>query len=160
MSSRKKLFDATYPDKGMDNISGIVAAEAVRGLAMGYDTSDNTKLVPATGTNFTGHLQRAVVSDGATLEERVFNNGMEYAYEMGGQCSVRDAVVIEAEGDDLLVTSGTGALSDSTSVGTALSFNDGKLRVAQAGDETFYRVAAADLTPQVSGNVRIRARRV
>lgn len=74
--------------------------------------------------------------------------------------------VMEFEGDgtaipgNLVCTSGTGALSSSTAAKTPLSFFNGAIRIAQSGDVAQLILLDASLTPEISGNTRIRVQAV
>jgi len=156
----KKLFDIVRKWEGIENVSGQVDTAAVRGLAMARHATDPTKIIPCSGENFIGHLLRDVVDGGATLEQEVFPTGLEFPYTTGEQASCRDARAIEAEGTDLIDDSGTGDIDENTAVGTKISFINGKLYVAQAGDVVYYTLEA-QLTPQIAANTfRIRCTRV
>jgi len=60
---------------------------------------------------------------------------------------------------NLLVTSGTGAISTGTAVEEELSFLNGSVRIAQAGDKVEAHLLDPGLTPYTAGNVRIRMRK-
>lgn len=70
--------------------------------------------------------------------------------------------LIELEGvgaagyDQLVVTTGTGALSTSTGLGTPLAATKGGIYAAQAGDFIIGYVRQANMTPENVGEVRIR----
>lgn len=59
---------------------------------------------------------------------------------------------------NLVITSGTGAISAATARKTELSTHNGGLRVAQSGDIVIALMEKANLTPEIAGNVRIRIR--
>lgn len=150
-----------YPGK---YISRKFASTASRGLALGADASDPEVAVAATGTKFLGFLTRDVTSTGPQLADHVFADARtELPFKSGDEVSLCKADEIEVEGEPgnagLLFTSGTGAITTGTAVGTALSFTSGKLYAAQGGDEVFYRLSA-QITPETVGNVRILAEAV
>lgn len=74
-----------------------------------------------------------------------------------------DEAIYEGEGvtayGNLVVTSGTGAITDATARRTPLSVSRGGLYVAQSGDLVIAHMEQADLTPLVDpANVRVRVR--
>lgn len=146
-----------YP--GM-HISRIFDSTGVRGLALGPDPSDSTKAVVADGDQFLGFLTRDVTTDGPVLADHVYPGRLELPFKSGSEVSLEKADEVEVEGEagnaGLLVTSGTGAITTGSTVGTALSFSGGKLYAAQGSDQVFYRLSA-QLTPVNGGAVRIRA---
>jgi len=152
-------FEIRRPYRG-DHISRKIANAAARGIAYGSHASDPASADLAGGTNFLGFVTRDVVAGGPVLADHVFPGRLELPFTAGDECSLCKADEIEVEGDlnngGMLTTSGTGAITGGSSVGAALSFNNGKLRAAQGGDQVFYRLSA-QLTPETVGNVRIRA---
>ena len=110
-----------------------------RGRAVGAHSSDPTKVIDAAPGNFIGFLSRDVTKDGATLASLhglPDSNGgdfdpLETPIKSGDYSTVEHADIFEAEGDDFVIDSGTGALSASTTVGTLLEFFGGKLRERQ-----------------------------
>ncbi len=140
------------------------SAPAPYGLALMNKTTDATLLIEATGS-FLGFLTRNVTTAGPGLLE-AFDvlttdssnpTALENVFKAGDEVSVEKADAVEAEGSQFLLASGTGGgINLYTAVGSELSFVDGKFRVAQSGD-TAYFTLACHLTPDVAGNVRIRA---
>lgn len=141
---------------------------AVRGLALGAHITNSEQYDLAQPTNFIGHLTRRVVLGGLTLADRVFGVtsatpvGLEAPFTDGLEVTVESAEEIECEGPNLILTSGTGLINSSTTVPQLLSFFNGKLRIAQSGDNAYYSLTANNLTPMNDGNndLRIRAVRV
>jgi hypothetical protein len=142
-----------------DNISIELDFASVRGKAIMRDTTTPTKGALAAGV-FLGFLTRDVVDGGPTAIERagVYPGRLEQDDDFG-QVTLELADAVEAEGSDYVLTSGTGALSSGTAIGTLLSFVDGKFYVAQGSDEKPFRLGKV-LTEEVSGNLRIYAERV
>ena len=149
-----------------NNISRKYASAAVRGLALGAHASDPESAALAGGTNFIGFLTRAVQVGGPVLADHVYPGRLELPFNAGDEVSLCKADEVELEDKLLvgtattrLVTSGTGAISTSTSVGAELSFTSGKVYVKQSGDITYYTLSA-QLTPETAGQVRILAEKV
>lgn len=143
-----------YPGNA-NNISGIYDAAAPVGTPLGMHASDPTKFSLAGGKTFQGFLTRKVTTDGPVLADHVFpNTRAELAFKAGEEVSLEQADEADI-GAGLCVTSGTGAIATNTAVGTGLSFVNGKIYQAQAGDFTFYRLSA-QLPPQDGEAVRIR----
>lgn len=156
-------FDVTRRDTGSDNMSGTYDAEAPRGLCLAAHPTDANAFALADGTNFLGHLTRPVQSGGASQLEKFTGEryseteaGQEFPFAQGGEVSLQKAREIEVEGDDLLVLSGTGAITSSIAIGEKIAPSAGKLRIAQTGDVFRYQVTAKNLTPFTEGALRIR----
>ncbi len=134
---------------------------AARGLALGAHTTDPDSLALASGGNFVGHLTRRVVVGGLSLADRVFGVtsatpvGLESPFTDGLEVSVERAEEVELEGPAYLY-SGTGMITSATTVPQDLSFINGLVRVAQAGENVYYTLTANNLTPMTTGNLRIR----
>lgn len=132
------------------NISAIVANAAVRGLAMMRDLTTPTNAVPAnpnasTPGSFLGFLTRAVVDGGPTVIQRAqlfgdtpYVKELELPFASGQECSLDLADAVIAEGIDHIVGSGTGAITNSTPLGTRCSFKNGRFYEAQSGDDVLY----------------------
>jgi hypothetical protein len=75
-------------------------------------------------------------------------------FEMEGPDSYAGGV------DNLLQTSGTGAIATSTPAGTELAANAGCLYIAQLGDIVIGQMMKADLTPENAAEIRVRFRTV
>lgn len=109
-----------------------------------------------------GVLQRDVVAGGPDLEDRagIFPGSLERPDAVDGMTSLEalpDA--LECEGTDYIVTSGTGAIDGSTTLGTLLSVKGGKLYQKQTNDLALY-ILSARPAAKVSGNLRIYVERV
>lgn len=61
---------------------------------------------------------------------------------------------------NLVCTTGTGAIASNAAVNAELSFFNGCIRLAQAGDIVTLLLKQADLTPEVTGRRRIRVEKV
>lgn len=151
-------FEITQKGAG-NSISRKFASATSRGVALGAKSDDATSAQLAQGTNFIGFVTRDVTTDGPALADHVYPGRLELPFKAGQEVAIEQADEIEAEGGTYLVTSGTGAISGSTAVGSKLSFKDGKLRVKQSADDAYFMLEA-QLTPETSGAVRIRARRL
>jgi hypothetical protein len=132
---------------------------------MGQKLDDPDSFVPATGTNFIGHVTRDVTTDGPTLEDRVFGRTsttpvpLNEPFKAGNEVTVRQHEEIEVEGTDLVQTSGTGGITAITTPGTKLSLNAGRFYQAQTGDHVFYLLTANNLPDTTGGTTRIRVQR-
>lgn len=155
-----------------DPASGVYASAAPRGLMLGSSSSDEAAFELAQAANFIGHLTRDVAVGGPSLTDRVFGRtsatpvGVEYPFVAGEEVTVVKADEIEVEGAALLLTSGTGAITTGTTVGTRLGVLNGKLREWQSGDLVALYVVtavltdAADLCDSDTNTFRIRAERI
>lgn len=143
--------------------------ECVKGIALGGHASDSTKADLADGDNFIGFVTRPVSTDGAhtppdgsdpnLYQDMAFQDSrIEFPFKAGGNVSIEKADAVEVESPDNLLDSGTGAVSDSSPVGTKLSFVDGKFYIAQGSDIVYYTLTA-QLDPEEAGKVRILAER-
>lgn len=167
------VFTSLTYAQNSGNLTAVMGTQtAARGLALGAlganpvsgGAANNSEgLDLAGGNNFLGHLTRRVVIGGLTLADRVFGVtsavpvGLESPFSDGLEVTVESAQTIEAEGTQYLLTSGTGAITGSTAVGTGLSFNNGLLYVAQAADQVYYRLTANNLPAADGVSLRIRA---
>lgn len=143
---------------GMVDLSGTgLALPLPRGFGLAAHPSDNTKLVPADGVD--GYVLERDMLGNTTDAEKNANilaaawpdNSFARPYVEGATVSARRATRMELEGADVLLTSGTGALSGSTPVKAKLAYKLGKLRVAQTGDEHVWTVRR-QLAPEDSAN--------
>lgn len=108
-------------------------------------------------------LQRDMVSAADWNAEQIsrsvgLGSYFEPPYLVSGTVACRRVTRMEIEGSDVLLTSGTGSLSGTTAVDTALGYFAGKLRVAQSGNETAF-ILRAQLTPEDSANFRLLVER-
>jgi hypothetical protein len=126
-------------------IHGVVPAIVPRGTGFQVDPANDLNLILANGTS--GHqLERDVVA-ALTLQDIAFPDGYVKPYALGATVSARRVTRMQIEGTDVILTSGTGAVSGATPVNTALSYSAGRLRVAQGGDETAF-IIREQLTPE------------
>ncbi len=145
-------------------VAAVVGTEsAPRGLALGAHATQSESLDLAGPNSFLGHLTRRVIVGGASLADRIFGVtspvpvGVEFGFADGLEVSVEKAEEIEAEGASYLLLTGTGLISAGTAIGTPLSFKNGLLYVAQAGDTAFYNLTANSLPSSDGVSLRIRA---
>lgn len=89
-----------------------------------------------------------------TDTEVLFNQGLESPFLAGDFGSIEVLTALEVESDAYIMSSGTGAVDVNTSVGTKLSFKEGRFYVAQTGDLAQFEVKA-QLTPETAGQTRI-----
>lgn len=134
-------FQITRPSAAR-HVSFKFASTAPRGLAMGAHATDDEYCIAATGTNFIGFVTRPVTADGDVLENHVYPGRIESDFKSGYEVTLEKADEVEAAGADHLVTSGTGAIADDTSVGTEVSFYAGKFRQKQAGEIGYFTISA------------------
>lgn len=145
-------------------IHGVIAQTAPRGLGLMLDplvaaTDGPSNLVPATGVaGF--QLERDVVGNTTEAEQnaRLLDAytpvGFTKPYLLGATVSARRIRRMEAEGADVILTSGTGAVSSGTAANTALGYSAGRLRVKQGSDEIAF-ILRAQLTPEDPANFRL-----
>lgn len=121
--------------------SALINFEAPRGLGVQYDPTkgsafgDGTaEFKKATGTR-AFFLERDVLTE-IPDRLRLFPQRTFLTPEViGNRVSARLPEEIIVEGLDLVLTSGTGAISANTAADTALGLDRGKWRVKQGGDE-------------------------
>lgn len=118
-------------------VHGLVSSPAVRGLIMVHtELPDGTFLLtPATGKRGF-HLERDAVAEW-DLKDSIFTTTFFQPQKVDTVFSARKCEEIEAEGVDLVLTSGTGAISSNTALHTEISTHDGKLSVRQNGEELY-----------------------
>jgi hypothetical protein len=116
-----------------------------------------------------GFLGQQVTAAGPTYEQLNFR--VDLVAKAGHKVSIKvleDGGEFEVEGEPskgptdsqngLLITSGTGAVTNSTAVGTQLSVYQGRWRVAQTGDFVLAIVRDNTITPLAdASNIRILA---
>ena len=120
------------------------------------DPSDDTKLILADATS--GHqLERDVVA-ALTLTDISWPTSFAKPYVVGATVSARRVVRMQLEGADVILTSGTGAVSNVTAVNTALSYSAGRLRVKQTNDEVAW-ILRQQMTPEDPANFRLLVER-
>ena len=156
-----------------DPISGVLPSVAMPiGLALQFITKDaDSGLNTFTYANghADGFLTKPIrVGAGLSADEIAFglmtydSSGTNLAgdgeiltpFEAGKPGTIEEALDLEVESPDNVLTSGSAAITTGTAVGTALSFEDGKFCVAQAAEMAEYRLVA-QMTPEVAGCVRL-----
>lgn len=156
----QRQFGAEIENRILDAPEDVTSLPAGIGLAQSAAAEDGDYCLLAQGTlAFMGHLTRDIDETGDTIADHVFAGRLERPFKFGASVGIEAAIEIEAEGEDHLLLTGTGAITDALTAGTALlSFKDGKLYIAQEGDTPFY-VLSAYLDPKGDADFRIRARR-
>lgn len=137
-------------------IHGIIQQAAPRGFGLMKDPTDLTKLIPADAV--AGYqMERdsvTVLTDAdsnARLLEAALPAGYSKPYAVGSTISARRVTRMELEGTDVILQSGTGAISNATAANTTLGYVAGRLRVKQSSDEIAF-ILRAQLTPEDSAN--------
>lgn len=175
------VWPDNYPQYGLltfpTNI-GLGNGEVKRGKPMGIDTTNFTEMIYATGVNFFGLLMKPVDAYGTEGDKamvdllynrRGINN--ENMPDKYGECVSLIVPPVfgmaEFEGDqsasgiahidNMVVTSGSGLISDATPFGTELSLAVGSWKVAEADEIVFAKMINAALTP-VDDNDSVRIR--
>ena len=113
-------------------ITGTVNFAAPHGLIINYDPADIHNLVPANGTHGFALTRETVTADAFQTSAAMGN----HLAIIGGSVTASKIQEAEIEGPDLLLTSGTGFIDNTTAIGTPLSTNKGRISVAQGGEET------------------------
>ncbi len=149
MNNAKLIVIADNPD---NVIHGVCDFLAVAGNGVVRDPNNVEALIPATGTR-AYLLTRDVVAT-RSIEDMVVPQGVVYPTVKGEPGTARKVTQAEIEGTDLLITSGTGALSNGTAVNTELGWYSGRLRAKQSGEEIAGWVRG-QLTPLEGGTVRL-----
>jgi hypothetical protein len=144
-------------------IHGTIQQTAPRGFGMMLDPTDVTKLIPA---NAVAGFQMERDSVGVTTTDEQNARLLEASlpadfskpYAVGATISARRVTRMELEGSDLILTSGTGAVSSGTAANTALGYSAGRLRVKQGSDEIAFYLRA-QLTAEDPANFRLLVER-
>lgn len=89
-----------------------------------------------------------------TDTEILFNQGLESPFLAGDFGSIERLEALVVEGDDYIMSSGTGSVSTGTAAGTKLSFKEGRFYVAQTGDLAQFELKK-QMTPETGGATRI-----
>ncbi len=156
------LNSLTTPTPDGSLVAGTVVNE--RGVAFQFNSTDG-QAVLADGTKaFAGFLTRRTKVGGPSLEDVVYPGRTELPFVAGGPASFEYAEEVEVEGapgvnSTWLIGTGAGAISATTAAETKLSFSGGAFCVAQTGQNAEFELVA-QLTPETSGNVRFRARKL
>lgn len=120
-------------------VHGVLGLVAPLGLGVQPHGTDEDKLVLANGT--AGYqLQRPIKLERDILDIVLPQGPQDFAtpHSITATVAARRVTRMQLEGNDLILTSGTGLVSSGTAVGTALGYVDGRLRVKQGGDETAF----------------------
>jgi len=148
-----------------DTISGILPATAQPiGIALmigSVDADTGARTFVLANGKSDGLLTRASrVSTGnpRTDSELLWNQGLETPFRAGYEGSIEKLEEFEVEGGDYIVKSGTGAITTETSAGTELSWADGKVYAAQAGDYAECVLVAQLTSVESTGDVRLRVK--
>jgi hypothetical protein len=133
------------------HISLIIDDAAARGLAFARSTTDGTKGVVANSATAgaLGFLFREVTEDGPDIVQRTQAWGtspevheLEQPDKAGGQCTLEVLEKYRAEGEDIVLLSGTGKIESNTALQTSIGFYNGKSRILQGGElDQGYRLA-------------------
>lgn len=133
-------------------------------------TSESVAML-ATGSGI-GYMTQDMTQQGLTIENFAVVRDLDYPLKPGDFVSLRRPTVnseFEIEGPpaiaytaqgNLLVTTGTGALTNTTAFMAQLSVNNGMLYVAQTGDTIMFEMIDSALTPKTVGNLRVKVRYV
>lgn len=159
-----RMFPAGYVSLGT-GLTIYPRGTAVGSAGANSSVQDIASGVPASGSNFLGFLTRDVVDNGPTLSEIILpTNPLALPFTAGDECSLEKAEEVECEGTLYIKTSGTGAITSSTAIGTNLSFDGlGRFYVAQSGDTAFFELTGNSglpgngPVPTVVNNLRILA---
>jgi hypothetical protein len=141
--SQENFFQKRRPLDERRRISIRVDDVLPRGTAITRSTTDPGKGVAAVG-DVLGFMIDPTVEGGPTAEQR----GQLWGKELSLPDVAGDAVTLdppydayECEGPQYVCLSGTGAIDNTTALGTKCSYNDGVLRVAQPSDTPRYRIS-------------------
>jgi hypothetical protein len=154
--------------RGVDDMtSKLIAAAAPFGMAMEIDPSDRDYAIPAYGTGFEGFLTQEVTTAGVTALQ-IVTQIKDVPVTAGHAASLaRGEGRIEVESlpsagvanaTELMITSGTGAITNVLAQHTELSFRNGKWRQAQVGDRVCGEIIDSGLTPLTASNIRCEIR--
>lgn len=125
-------------------IHGVLGSVAPLGLGVQPHGTDQDRLILANGT--AGYqLQREIVEERNILDIVLpVRDGLPQSFSTPhsktATVAARRVTRMQLEGNDLILASGTGAVSSVTAVGTALGYVDGRLRVKQGSDEVAFIV--------------------
>ena len=135
-------------------IHGVAGFNALTGNGVTFDPTNPANLALASGTR-AFVLERDIV-DEIPLEETVFGLHIKTPVKKGTEATARRVKLLEVEGAERIVVSGTGAITTGTAAQTGLEWNAGKLRVAQAGNEVagYLRAQLTPLYPE-DGTARL-----
>lgn len=171
MGGTYSTFQVRQPGK-RDHISRIFSTAAAVPKSLGFaehgTNVDDCKLCGPTDVFLGFNTRPIVTSDSGLIPATIFPGSLARPFvaptAAPNAISLEDPDEIEVDSTDeagtaMLQASGARALSGSTAVGTKLTFENGKLAAAQSTERCWY-IVTAQLTPVVTGNFRIRARRL
>jgi hypothetical protein len=136
----------------LDNKSVIFASAATRGLAVAVSSIDDNeiitgKLAEPTDHEVLGMLARDItVAGGPTLEDQVYNKGLESPDKAGGYTTVEDVTLFAIEG-----AANIDATHPITAAGDEVTFKAGKPAIAQTGEFVHF-VVLSKIAVVVEGN--------
>lgn len=139
----QSLFEVLRTEKASEFESVIFPSAAVRGIAVSTNTTDaseqpTAQLASASNPRFMGHLHRDItVAGGPTVEDQVFNKGLEAPDKAGQETSVERVYMYAAE-SAAYIEQVTNPLVAATPLGTPVTFLNGKAKIAAVGDYAFY----------------------
>lgn len=153
-----------FKEADVHYIHGTISTTAPRGFGMMLDPTDVTKLIAANAV--AGYqLERDTVGvttdaeQNARLLEATLPADFSKPYAVGATVSARRVTRMELEGKDVILQSGTGAVSNATAANTPLEYSAGRLRVRQGTNEIAF-ILRAQLTPEDSAeNCRLLVER-
>lgn len=143
-----EISDAAALDSGLNTFS--LADNSAAGF-VGFVTKEVRK-----GPGFT---DTEIAFMGSGLSTTYPSGEIMTPFEPGKPATLVEAIDVEVESPDNLVTSGGQAASTATTVGTLMTFLAGKFAVATTGDLATYKVVS-QLTPEVAGETRLYLTRV
>lgn len=109
---------------------------------------------------FVGFQTRDSQVGGPVLGDVIYPGRLELPFVAGEEGTFEHGEEVSAEGTDFIdTTSQYGAISSGTALKSPLTFKAGKFSLALSGDLVFYMLVDKP-TPEIAGNVRIRARAV
>lgn len=140
------------------------------GKAMDIVANSETEMKYSTGATFMGFLMTEVSLLGVTdlaLYQQVMQGWLYQPIQRGMAVGIavprlnswwefEDLGTVGV--NRLVITSGGGAISGSTAVGTPLTIDQGGWRVAANNERVWAEVLRANLTPEVGSNIRIRVK--
>jgi len=146
-------FSVTRAENGAV-VSGLITVCAPRGAIyeQKFDAQGNPLLIPANGKRGF-HLERDIVNR-VPLEDVVFLRDFVHPALNNTTVSARKVEEAQAEDADLVLLSGTGAISAATPLDTPLSTFQGKYYLQQDGDELLGYLRGI-IPPAGSGAFRI-----
>ncbi len=154
------LFEITKKSPRPVNTLLTPTAAAVRGMAMMESATTPGQAVLADGTApIRGFQTRDSKVGGPDLGDVIYPGRLELAFVAGEEGTYEHAEEVEAEGANFVSADGTVGVLAGTAINTPLSFVAGQFVKAASGQ--FVEFILVELpTPEIPGNVRLRARSV